>query len=169
MIRESLNVSIVDKRIWLDCVAVPDPEDANIRGTASGMRGFGMRRFIDLQQQECDRVTEYGALDNKQQIPGEVAQSLWYAAHEAIHIKSPELNEAEVDCLSMQYIPDLAAQLGANPQEALVARSVAVYGYPSRPTDYRTADCYDGGPLDRYPDSPDVFPYAVPTILTPGA
>ena len=75
-------------------------------------------------------------------------------AHESWHLRGT-LDEAVTECRSMQTTAQAALLLGADAEHAqAVARYAWTHVYPHMPSDYRTFDCYDGGPLDLRPADP---------------
>jgi hypothetical protein len=81
----------------------------------------------------------------------DVAVAVNVLSHEAWHLAG-ERNEAVAQCFAVQSNEDTAIRLGATPAEArAIAELVVRRIQPALPTDYKTADCRDGGPLDRDP------------------
>ena len=78
-------------------------------------------------------------------------------AHESMHVSGIG-SEAEAECLGMQEIPRVARLLGLASDEAQrVAQRYWKGWYPLRDPKYRSAECRDGGDLDRTPGS-EVWP-----------
>lgn len=102
------------------------------------------------------------------------AFALQTLAHEAVHLGGmvggtlrngvasghPD-SEARADCYGMQWLPYVAQQLGAAPDDAqAIARYYATVTYPRRQQQspaYWSAECRDGGALDLRPDT-NVWP-----------
>lgn len=73
-------------------------------------------------------------------------------SHEAWHLRGIR-DEAATQCYALQTNADTALQLGASPDEAAaIASWVTRRVQPALPSDYRTSDCSDGGPLDLHPE-----------------
>ena len=73
-------------------------------------------------------------------------------SHEAWHLRGIR-DEAAAQCYALQTNAGTALQLGASPDEAAaIAFWVTRRVQPALPSDYRTSDCYDGGPLDLHPE-----------------
>jgi preprotein translocase subunit YajC len=73
-------------------------------------------------------------------------------SHEAWHLRGVR-NEAAAQCYALQTNADTALQLGASPDEAVaIASWVDRRVQPALPSDYRTSECHDGGPLDLHPE-----------------
>jgi hypothetical protein len=87
-----------------------------------------------------------------------LAYALVVLAHEAEHLRSPDADEAAVECVAIQRVRDLVrdAGRGAAYQELMAGLAWEV-GYPDMPPEYRTARCHDGSELDVRPDT-DVWP-----------
>jgi hypothetical protein len=78
-------------------------------------------------------------------------------AHEAFHLRGYE-DEGVTECYALQNTAFVAERLGVPTARAQQLQAwVYERGYPNAPTDYRSAQCYDGGPLDLRPQHP-VFP-----------
>jgi hypothetical protein len=92
--------------------------------------------------------------------PLDTLKTLWALhtlAHEAWHLAGEE-SEAVAECHALQTTAFVAERLGASPAEAEAsARAVLYQMYPQMPSEYRTDDCRDGGPLDLHPGS-NVWP-----------
>jgi hypothetical protein len=81
----------------------------------------------------------------------DVAVAVNVLSHEAWHLAG-ERDEAVTQCFAVQSNEDTAIRLGATPAEArAIAELVVRRIQPALPTEYKTADCRDGGPLDRDP------------------
>jgi hypothetical protein len=73
-------------------------------------------------------------------------------SHEAWHLRGVR-NEAAAQCYALQTNTDTALQLGASPDEAAaIASWVDRRVQPALPSEYRTSECRDGGPLDLQPE-----------------
>jgi hypothetical protein len=73
--------------------------------------------------------------------------------HEAIHM-SGVMDESQTECLAVQRDAEMAALLGASPQEAMnLARVYWIYVYPRMPADYTSSECGPGLALDIEGDS----------------
>lgn len=102
------------------------------------------------------------------------AQAIWVLAHESIHVQEDlpgtsidallPMSETKANCYGLQWVPYVAQQLGASPDDA---EAIAKYDYEVLYPGYRnityngspywSADCYQGGPLDLTP-SDGVWP-----------
>jgi hypothetical protein len=77
--------------------------------------------------------------------------------HEAFHLRGFQ-DEGVTECYALQNTAFVAERLGVTSELAKqVQQWVYRDGYPNKPEDYHSANCYDGGPLDLRRDSP-VFP-----------
>ncbi len=73
-------------------------------------------------------------------------------SHEAWHLAGVR-DEAVTQCYALQTNAETAMRLGARRDDALAIASYIVREVqPVLPADYRSSDCYDGGPLDRHPE-----------------
>ncbi|MGH3013769.1 MAG: hypothetical protein ACRDNN_02345, partial [Gaiellaceae bacterium] len=62
-------------------------------------------------------------------------------------------DEAAAQCNALQTNADTARRLGAIPGEAAAIASWVVRRVqPALPSEYRTSECHDGGPLDLHPE-----------------
>jgi hypothetical protein len=72
-------------------------------------------------------------------------------AHEAFHLRGVQ-DEGITECYALQNTAFVAERLGVPTDQAeKIQRWVYVEGYPNEPQDYRSSQCYDGGPLDLRP------------------
>jgi hypothetical protein len=73
-------------------------------------------------------------------------------SHEAWHLRGVR-SEAVAQCYALQTNAQTALRLGATRDEALaIASWIERRIQPALPADYRTSECYDGGPLDLDPE-----------------
>jgi hypothetical protein len=78
-------------------------------------------------------------------------------AHEAFHLRGFQ-DEGVTECYALQNTAFVAEQLGVSTPEARNLQAwLFVKGYPNEPEEYHSPQCYDGGPLDLRPQSPQ-FP-----------
>lgn len=78
-------------------------------------------------------------------------------AHEAFHLRGYQ-DEGVTECYALQNTAFVAERLGVPTRQAKEIQPwLYVRGYPNEPTDYQSAGCSDGGPLDLRPQSPS-FP-----------
>ena len=83
----------------------------------------------------------------------EAAAAVLTLAHESYHLAG-ERNEGVTECYALQATAFTAERLGASPELAhAVARFDAVYVSPSKPPEYQSSECHDGGRLDLRPAS----------------
>ena len=118
----------------------------------------------DLAPETCkalrhlDRV-DFSCLD-REDCGYKEFKAAWAAhtlAHEAFHLHGFQ-DEGRTECYALQNTAFVAERLGVAAERAKQLQAwIYVKGYPNEPEDYRSANCYDGGPLDLRPDSP-VFP-----------
>ena len=74
-------------------------------------------------------------------------------AHESFHLRGFE-DEGIAECYALQNTAFVAERLGVPTKQALELQAwVYKDGYPNEPEDYRSSNCYDGGPLDLRPQS----------------
>jgi len=82
----------------------------------------------------------------------EAAIAVNVLSHEAWHLAGVR-DEAATQCYALQTNADTAIRLGAATADA---RAIAAYilreVQPVLPADYRSGECYDGGPLDLHPE-----------------
>jgi hypothetical protein len=72
-------------------------------------------------------------------------------AHEAFHLRG-FADEGVTECYALQNTAFVAERLGVPARRAEELQAwIYARGYPNEPTDYRSAQCYDGGPLDLRP------------------
>jgi hypothetical protein len=81
----------------------------------------------------------------------EAAIAVNVLSHEAWHLAGVR-DEAATQCYALQSNADTAVRLGASREDA---RAIAAYivreVQPALPADYRSPECFDGGPLDLHP------------------
>jgi hypothetical protein len=81
----------------------------------------------------------------------EAAVAVNVLSHEAWHLAGVR-DEAATQCYALQSNADTAVRLGASWEDAqAVARYILREVQPVLPADYRSSECYDGGPLDLRP------------------
>ena len=82
----------------------------------------------------------------------EAAIAVNVLSHEAWHLAGVR-DEAATQCYALQSNADTAARLGASREDAAaIATFIVREVQPALPADYRTRDCFDGGPLDLRPE-----------------
>lgn len=97
------------------------------------------------------RTPEFACVESGSRCPDRVHEEIWAAtvlAHETMHL-SGEVAEDAAECKAMQQTPLVAELLGASPADArAIGRYAWTQIYPEAREDYRSIDCYNGGPLD---------------------
>jgi len=84
----------------------------------------------------------------------EAAIAVNVLSHEAWHLSGVR-DEAVTQCYALQTNADTALRLGASRDDARAIASYVVREVqPRLPADYRSSDCFDGGPLDLRPERP---------------
>jgi hypothetical protein len=84
----------------------------------------------------------------------EAAIAVNVLSHEAWHLAGVR-DEAVTQCYALQTNADTAMRLGANEADArAIAGFILREVQPALPADYRSGDCYEGGPLDLHPHRP---------------
>jgi hypothetical protein len=74
-------------------------------------------------------------------------------AHESFHLRGFE-DEGITECYALQNTAFVAERLGVAAETAhRLQKWLYLDGYPNEPEDYRSSNCYDGGPLDLRPQS----------------
>lgn len=110
-----------------------------------------LRRFLH------DGVSGLGCLSRHGSCALEIRQTaiaVNVLSHEAWHLGGVR-DEAATQCYALQSNADTAMRLGAREDDArAIAGFVLREVQPTLPADYRSRDCYDGGPLDLHPDRP---------------
>jgi hypothetical protein len=72
-------------------------------------------------------------------------------AHEAFHLRGFQ-DEGVTECFALQNTAFVAQRLGVPADQARQLQAwLFTDGYPNEPTEYQSARCYDGGPLDLRP------------------
>jgi hypothetical protein len=72
-------------------------------------------------------------------------------AHEAFHLRGYQ-DEGVTECYALQNTAFVAERLGVPTDDAKDLQAwVYERGYPNEPQEYRSSQCYDGGPLDLRP------------------
>ena len=100
---------------------------------------------------------ELSCLDSGDRCPTRVHEEVWAAtvlAHESIHLAG-QIREDVAECEGVQKTALVAQRLGAAKD---VATAVGRYAwkqvYPEAREDYRSLDCFNGGPFDLRPADP---------------
>ena len=82
----------------------------------------------------------------------EAAIAVNVLSHESWHLAGVR-DEAVAQCYALQTNADTAMRLGAGPDDAqAIAAFIQREVQPVLPADYRSSDCFEGGPLDLRPD-----------------
>ena len=82
----------------------------------------------------------------------EAAIAVNVLSHEAWHLAGVR-DEAVTQCYALQTNAETALRLGAKRRDAHAMASYVVREVqPVLPSDYRSSDCFDGGPLDLHPE-----------------
>lgn len=114
---------------------------------------------INLAPEVCNRLD---LLAYKRSRPRgnariDFAEAVDTLMHEAIHALG-NTDEAVTECYSLQFMDWAAMKLGTN---LAYARDMSTLAwrviYPRIPPQYRTDECYNGGPLDLFPKT-DIWP-----------
>ena len=112
----------------------------------------------DLSPQTCKALRHLAAIDFtciergdcgfKEFNAGWAAHTL---AHEAFHLRGFQ-DEGVTECYALQNTAFVAERLGVPAQQAEDLQAwLYKRGYPNEPTEYRSPQCYNGGPLDLRP------------------
>lgn len=112
----------------------------------------------DLSPQTCKALRHLDAVDFtcierhdcnfRQFSAGWAAHTL---AHESFHLRGFQ-DEGVTECYALQNTAFVAERLGVPKQQAQDLQAwLYERGYPNEPTEYQSAQCYDGGPLDLRP------------------
>jgi hypothetical protein len=109
--------------------------------------------YTELNDETCSALEGLAEGDLEPGDSLRSARALHVLAHESFHLAGVR-NEAEADCFGLQRVSFAARELGADAVEAerlaAIARTDRAF---SAPAEYRSADCFDGGPLDLDPAS----------------
>ena len=109
--------------------------------------------FTDLDEETCSTLDRFAEGNTGPADEREVARALHVLAHESSHLAGVR-DEAAADCFGLQRTAVAAEDLGADPAEAeRLARIALAERALTAPTDYRSAECRDGGALDLDPGS----------------
>jgi hypothetical protein len=118
-----------------------------------------------LSGETCSRLRSFlhggigglGCLDGQRECPveaQEAAVAVNVLSHEAWHLSGVR-DEAVTQCYALQSNADTAVRLGADEDDArAIASFIAREVQPALPPDYRSSECFDGGPLDLHPERP---------------
>jgi hypothetical protein len=112
----------------------------------------------DLSPQTCKALRRLEHVDFRCIARGDCAfkefDAGWAAhtlAHEAFHLRGFQ-DEGVTECYALQNTAFVAERLGVATNEARNLQAwLFVKGYPNEPEEYRSSQCYDGGPLDLRP------------------
>jgi hypothetical protein len=113
------------------------------------LAGFAWKGRAHLEGRWCDRLADF---PGGRSSPLLDAFALEVVAHEAKHVESSFLNEAEVECYALQQVDRAARLLGASKGRARRLAEVAwTVLYPENTPTYRSPECRPGGALDETP------------------
>ena len=115
----------------------------------------------DLSPEACDQLRNFSHVDFTCLDRGTCGysefQAAWAAhtlAHEAFHLRGYE-DEGVTECYALQDTAFVAQHLGLDPRHAGELQEwIFTKGYPNEPSEYHSAQCYSGGPLDLQPADP---------------
>jgi hypothetical protein len=119
---------------------------------------------MELSPQTCKALRHLDAVDfaciDRRDCGFKEFNAGWAAhtlAHESFHLRGFQ-DEGVTECYGLQNTAFVAERLGVPTAWAQKLQSwLYATGYPNEPQDYRSAKCYDGGPLDLHPRQPE-FP-----------
>jgi hypothetical protein len=112
----------------------------------------------DLSPQTCKALRHLDAVDftciERRDCSFTVFSAGWAAhtlAHESFHLRGFQ-DEGVTECYALQNTAFVAERLGVPKQQAQDLEAwLYERGYPNEPTEYQSAQCYGGGPLDLRP------------------
>jgi hypothetical protein len=114
------------------------------------LAGFAFRERAHIWPVSCDFLSDFPT--GRSAADSDDAFALNVVAHEAKHVASPLLTEAQVECYALQHVGRVARLLGAPPSLARELPRVAWRStYPHNDPEYGSPDCRPGGPLDETP------------------
>jgi len=113
---------------------------------------------MDLSPQTCKALRHLSAVDFTCIEHGECGfkefNAGWAAhtlAHESFHLRGFQ-DEGVTECYALQNTTFVAERLGVPAQQAKDLQAwLYKRGYPNEPSEYRSQQCYAGGPLDLRP------------------
>ena len=106
-----------------------------------------------LSYETCQHLTDYWRSSSAEKGSPTLDEviAVHVLAHESRHLAG-DRSESVTECRALQSDAEVARRLGATDAQArALAVTYATTVYPRMPTDYRTADCRAGGPLDLTP------------------
>jgi hypothetical protein len=132
------------------------------RGEAGRVQFDEMGRpanHTDLSPQTCKALRHLDAVDftciDRDDCGFKEFNAGWAAhtlAHESFHLRGFQ-DEGVTECYALQNTAFVAERLGVPTQTAKDLQAwLYRRGYPNEPTEYQSAQCYDGGPLDLRPE-----------------
>ena len=154
--RDDLEVRCWSEDDWSEVVRVVSALDSEDYLDYAGLASPGEAR-ISLAPDICVDLALLAYTDRRPTAEDDLydlAAAVLTLAHEAMHVRAPALNEAAVNCAALQEVGRTARALGASrAYAARLARVAWQEVYPDEPSEYVTAACRDGGPLDADPRS----------------
>jgi hypothetical protein len=146
--------ALIDKPVEVRCWSGSDwrhvkRELRAYTGEERDLSGLAWRSRAHLEGYWCDWLATFPAKRSANQYD---AFALKLVAHEAEHIRSDILMEAQVECYAVQHVERAARLLGASPRLARNLANVEWRNYPQNEPDYRSPQCSRGGPLDLTPN-----------------
>jgi hypothetical protein len=158
---------IADRPVTVQCWNHPDWDRLHIEwrryeGGGDGLSWvlgyvFHDSTVVNLAPDVCARLDLVTYSRKKPRAPGtrlEIAEAFDTLAHESVHAAGVT-DEAVTECFSMQLTELVADELGVGYRFGRAMGGLAwrelwpLYAG----SEYYTPDCYDGGPLDLYPDT----------------
>ena len=113
-------------------------------------------RSLDRLRRDAAKP-ELACLDSGKRCPRHVHDEVWAAtvlAHESIHLAG-QIREDIAECQGIQKTAFVARRLGASKDvAAALGRYAWKQVYPQAREDYRSLDCFNGGPFDLRPADP---------------
>jgi hypothetical protein len=112
----------------------------------------------DLSPQTCKALRHLDSVDftciERKECGYKEFVAAWAAhtlAHESFHLRGFQ-DEGVTECYALQNTAFVAERLGVPTRQAEDVQAwVYERGYPNEPTEYQSAQCYAGGPLDLRP------------------
>jgi hypothetical protein len=120
-------------------------------GTYDGYVFFDGKHVADLRRHICLDLASYASSSHENPTENQMI-AVHVVAHEGMHIAG-YTKESEAECRAVQLNYRVAEFLGATPEQArALQRRYFDDVYPRLRTDYRSAECREGGALDIFPD-----------------
>lgn len=137
--------SIAGREVGVRCEDLGDLRKTVETGGVVEFSGDQPANYTRIRPDICRRLQRIR--DDGGGGAGAEASATEVLAHESFHLRGVK-DEAAAECYAIQFIPEVARELGATPANARTLHALALGAYPHHPPNYLSPECRPGGRLD---------------------